>query len=641
MRIIAVHIYGYGKLTDRTFNFKEGFNLVLGKNESGKSTLMSFIKAMLYGHKKNEREKDGFIPEVKKYKPWNSDKYGGYLILETDEKKILRVERDFNGKTLSVYNEYGEEITNEFSFSKENEMIGQDLLGMDYECFINSSFMCQDKSLLYAEDKEHIAQKLMNIKESGEEQISVGKAVKKLKEGITLLGNERTKGRKYNILSAQIREEEIKLTNMQNENKKCMEYLAEAEEIKKELEELENEEKLCKKSETFNRVNENIEEYERYNSEIEQLKKKLSDTDIDAYEKRRKEFDTVAEQYKDAEKIYERLSEKEKRNNAKRTAFAILAILIIATGAVLAITTDILLLLCASAAIPFIVLFLIMRKKNKELIIQAEKLENMIKTKNELAQIEIVLGNDKSFNELIKRYTGLQEDILRKEDVLDYSALLEKADFHNPQGKEPKWNYEECLTLIREKRERLAVVKAQLKEYMNSDEQTASQEERIELLKEQMKAVEEKQKALQYAIDGIEQASKQIREEIIPKMNRKMSEYLKMITAGNHDNLSTGSTMDLNTEHNKTIRSVYNFSDGTLRQMYLAFRLAAAKVFSSECVTPVFMDETLVYYDEERKRSTFDFLYELSRHNQILFFATDMEESLLEGKDITVIQLNN
>ena len=640
MRIIAVHIYGYGKLTDRTFNFKEGFNLVLGKNESGKSTLMSFIKAMLYGHKKNEREKDGFIPEVKKYKPWNSDKYGGYLILETDKKKILRVERDFNGKTLSVYNEYGEEITNEFSFSKENEMLGQDLLGMDYECFINSSFMCQDKNLLYAEDKEHIAQKLMNINESGEEQISVGKAVKKLKEGITLLGNERTKGRKYNILSAQIREEEIKLTNMQNENKKCMEYLTEAEEIKKELEELENEEKLCKKSETFKRVNENIEEYERYNREIEPLKKKLSDTDIDAYEKKRKEFDTVAEQYKDAERIYKRLSEKEKRNNAKRTSFAILAILIIATGAVLAITTDILLLLCASGAIPFIVLFLIMRKKNKELIIQAEKLENMIKTKNELAQIETVLGNDKSVNGLIKRYTGLQEDILRKEDVLDYSALLEKADIYNPEGKAPSMDYQECLNRIQAKKVRLGVVKAQLDAYMNSDEQTASQEERIELLKEQMKAIEEKQKALQYAIEGIEEASKQIREEIIPKMNRKMSEYLKMITAGNHDNLSTGSTMDLNTEHNKTIRSVYSFSDGTLRQMYLAFRLAAAKVFSSECVTPVFMDETLVYYDEERKRSTFDFLYDLSRHNQILFFATDMENSLLEGKDIAVIQLS-
>ncbi len=640
MRIIAAHIYGYGKLADRTFNFKEGLNLVLGKNESGKSTLMSFIKAMLYGHKKNEREKDGFIPEVKKYKPWNSDKYGGYLILETDEKKILRVERDFNGKTLSVYNEYGEDITNEFSFSKENEMLGQDLLGMDYECFTNSSFICQDKSLLYAEDKEHIAQKLMNINESGEEQISVGKAVKKLKEGITLLGNERTKGRKYNILSAQIREEEIKLTNMQNENKKCMEYLAEAEEIKKELEELEKEEKLCRKSETFKRVNENIEEYEGYNNEIEPLKKKLSDTDIDAYEKRRKEFDTVSGEYKEPEKAYEKFVKEEKRNNTKITAFSILAILIIITGAVLAITTDKLLLLSALAAIPFIVLLLITRKKNKETVNEKEKLDDIIKTKNELEQIETVLGNDKSFNDLRKGYTGLQEDILRKEDVSDYNALLEKADIYNPEGKEPSMDYEECLNRIQTKKVRLGVVKAQLDAYMNSDEQIASQKEHILLLEEQKKAVGEKQKALQCAIDGIEEASKQIREEIIPEMNKNMSEYLEKITAGKHDNLSTGSTMDLNTEHNKTIRSVYSFSDGTLRQMYLAFRLAAAKVFSSECVTPVFMDETLVYYDEERKKSTFDFLYELSRHNQILFFATDMENFLLEGKDIAVIQLS-
>ena len=56
MRIITAHIYGYGKLVNRTFNFREGMNLILGYNETGKSTLMSFIKAMLYGHKKNERE---------------------------------------------------------------------------------------------------------------------------------------------------------------------------------------------------------------------------------------------------------------------------------------------------------------------------------------------------------------------------------------------------------------------------------------------------------------------------------------------------------------------------------------------------------------------------------------------------------
>jgi len=68
--------------------------------------------------------------------------------------------------------------------------------------------------------------------------------------------------------------------------------------------------------------------------------------------------------------------------------------------------------------------------------------------------------------------------------------------------------------------------------------------------------------------------------------------------------------------------------------------LAASNVFSSKTVTPIFMDETLVYYDRERKKSTFDFIYELSKHNQILFFATDMESSLLKGKDMAVIELS-
>ena len=66
MRIVTAHIYGYGKFINKTFNFNQGMNTVIGYNETGKSTLMSFVKAMLYGHKKNEREgKDGSLPEVK------------------------------------------------------------------------------------------------------------------------------------------------------------------------------------------------------------------------------------------------------------------------------------------------------------------------------------------------------------------------------------------------------------------------------------------------------------------------------------------------------------------------------------------------------------------------------------------------
>ena len=641
MRIITAHIYGYGKLVNKTYNFDKGMNIILGYNETGKSTLMSFVKAMLYGHKKNEREgKDGSIPENKKYKPWDTDKYGGYIIIETDDKRMLRVERDFNNRSLTVYNEYNEDITNEFSFSKESGMFGQDILGMDLECFTNSSYMCQDKNLLYPEDKEHIAQKLMNISESGEEEVSVADALKKLKESITYLGNERTSKRKFNFLNAQMEAEKRQLEAMQEENLKCMEYLTEAEEIKKELKKLESEEKLTVRKQTYESVNKSISEYDRYSNEINELKKKLSKTDIYAHEKKKQKYAIDAKEYDNLEKAQKNLYGNEKKTNKKITLFIILAVLAIAATAVITAVIDIWFLLAAFAALPFIVLVFVFRKKTEEISLEIVELENLIETEKELEQEEAKLREDDTVNNLILRYDELLKEILKQQDVLDYKALLEKADVYSPKGAVPSYSREQCLSIIQSKRERLAVVNAQLERYMKSDEQIASQQEIISELDDKITKLKEKQKALEYAINGIEEASRQIKEDIIPKMNQKMGEYLYTITAKKHDNLLTGSTMDLNTEHNNAIRSAYSFSDGTLRQMYLAFRLAASKVFSSKTVAPVFMDETLVYYDRDRKKSTFDFIYELSKETQILFFATDIESNLVNNKEITVITLN-
>ncbi len=640
MKIITAHVYGYGRLVNRTFNFSKGMNVVLGYNETGKSTLMSFIKAMLYGHKKNEREgKDGSIPENKKYKPWDTDKYGGYIIIETDSKRMLRIERDFNNRTLSVYNEYNEEITNEFSYSKESGMLGQDILGMDIECFTNSSYMCQDKNLLYPEDKEHIAQKLMNISESGEEEVSVLNAVRKLKEGITYLGNERTSKRKFNILNSQLEHEEKQLRIMQEDNQKCMEYLTEAEEIKKELEKLEIEEKLAIRKQIYESVSKSINEYDRYNKEIKALREKLSEIDIDMHNSRKQKFDTDAKRHGNLEQAYKNLFMNEKDNHKKITISIISAVLIIAATAVLAVIINVWLLLAALVAVPFIVFVFLANKKNKKISIEIKELEKLIETGEMLEQAEARLREDDTVNDLILRYEELLKDILRQQDVLDYKALLEKADVFNPKEAVSSYNREQCLYHMQLKRERLAIVNAHLENYIKSDEQIASQQEKISQLKDNISVLKEKQKALEYAINGIEEASRQMKEDIIPKMNQKMSEYLYMITAQKHDSLLTGSTMDLNTEHNNAIRSAYSFSDGTLRQMYLAFRLAASKVFSSKTVSPIFMDETLVYYDKDRKKSTFDFIYELSTDIQILFFATDIENNLLKNKDVTVITL--
>ncbi len=59
MILRSLDLKHFGKFAERSFDFRRGFNLVVGANESGKSTMMEAIPAALFGL----RDKD-------RYKPW-------------------------------------------------------------------------------------------------------------------------------------------------------------------------------------------------------------------------------------------------------------------------------------------------------------------------------------------------------------------------------------------------------------------------------------------------------------------------------------------------------------------------------------------------------------------------------------------
>ena len=46
MKIKKLKINGFGKLKDKDIELKEGINIIYGKNEAGKSTLLKFITRM-------------------------------------------------------------------------------------------------------------------------------------------------------------------------------------------------------------------------------------------------------------------------------------------------------------------------------------------------------------------------------------------------------------------------------------------------------------------------------------------------------------------------------------------------------------------------------------------------------------------
>ena len=92
MRILAVHIDGFGCFTDRSFEFGEGLTLIVGPNEAGKTTLVRAIAAILFGQQAGARRDNA---------PWGGGTYAGTIELAGD-KGTVRIRREFDSELVEI-----------------------------------------------------------------------------------------------------------------------------------------------------------------------------------------------------------------------------------------------------------------------------------------------------------------------------------------------------------------------------------------------------------------------------------------------------------------------------------------------------------------------------------------------------------
>jgi DNA repair exonuclease SbcCD ATPase subunit len=83
MILRSVELKHFGKFAERTFEFRRGMNLVVGPNESGKSTLMEAIPAVLFGLRDKER-----------FKPWGRQGSSEAALSLESSGCSLRIERN-------------------------------------------------------------------------------------------------------------------------------------------------------------------------------------------------------------------------------------------------------------------------------------------------------------------------------------------------------------------------------------------------------------------------------------------------------------------------------------------------------------------------------------------------------------------
>lgn len=179
MKILNLKINQFGKLQNKEIELKEHINIVYGKNESGKSTLLKFILGMFYGLSKNKNGKQ--YTDYEQYTPWTEGDFSGKIKYQLDDGKSFEVFREFKKKSPKIYNEDLEEISKEFTINATTgNRFFVDQTGVEEELFTKTIVSMQNEVKLEEKEQSSLLQKLSNLVSSGEDSLSYQKIVNKL-----------------------------------------------------------------------------------------------------------------------------------------------------------------------------------------------------------------------------------------------------------------------------------------------------------------------------------------------------------------------------------------------------------------------------------------------------------------------------
>ena len=274
MKIIEINIKCFGKLRDFVLKPGDGVNIIYGKNESGKSTIMAFIKAMFYGFESGEKRRQ--------YEPWNGGQPAG------------SIEFEFDGKTYFLNRTFGESKGYDkiSLFDKTNgETVplspGQEpgalVFGINIRTFVSSVFIGQSGIAVEGENHE-VINRLVNLTSAGDEHVSKREIDKRLKNAAAAIDSK-----KSDAILPELRKQKRELMDSRAE---MIKVLAESDDLRNKIAVDMREEKTLLQQKSF------LEEmYDR-------LEKKEELVEIDLILRKRDEVAELEEKYNRLDKLF-------------------------------------------------------------------------------------------------------------------------------------------------------------------------------------------------------------------------------------------------------------------------------------------------------------------------------------------------
>jgi len=193
MRLVEIHLDGFGRLVDHTLRFASGFNLIFGPNEAGKSTLQRAMLSLFYGFWGKGRMTAAKRAVATVFHPWDeSAPYSGSLIYALDSGQTFRVHRTFAPKPATSLMTYPDEadkehpadkkhpvdVSNQFKKASQGRLFFADAqLGMGKEVFENTCYVRQAELVALEASANAITETLMRLAASASADTTAADAI--------------------------------------------------------------------------------------------------------------------------------------------------------------------------------------------------------------------------------------------------------------------------------------------------------------------------------------------------------------------------------------------------------------------------------------------------------------------------------
>lgn len=656
MIIKDIYISGFGKLRNKDFTFGPGINIICGHNEAGKSTLHSFIFHMLYGINR-ARGRASRFDAYSRYCPWDyPDSFGGSMRIVVNSVPYL-IERSFNtsNKSLSVTNE----LTGKAAYNDEEYL--NNLIGGISENAFNSTLCISQLGENNSNDlAELLKKKVLNVGATSSFNIDAPHAVKLLTE-------------KKKTFSAGINQEALKIyyetveqieaVTLELDRKRSSlgvlpayssaqseELEQQNEKLNKDIDNLHTEYELLKKdlkSEGFENLSDVI--------SIETLHNNLWSMTADTSQMA-PVFNSAADD--NAEKP---VTSKQSllTNIIKGFLFGICVVISILLFIADKPLLGVILLIVAICLglftlVPFIegfrsLLFIKNKLPNGSDGEVVQKADDMNFTGSTSGANNTAESNTTTNKEIAKKLSGIYAKYLKHPEVntknkdlfINYISYI-KTSFDKLE------EYQSSIDTFKNKisanQEILLAIKSNnldnAKLFWETDnlqlKLDALEEKRTELdlILSDNQRLKKEIEAIELAINTIKEISAGMHAEYAPGLNREVTTIFNNITQRSHGELLISENLDITLNSSNRTVPVEALSLGTIEQIYLSLRLAAANILFDNAPLPLMLDEVFAMYDNPRLAQTLKYINKEHKGQTFIFSCQSRERLVAEKLEI-------